>query len=96
MLDKCANPCCMERFLYLGKGRLFRVECNHPAAESSLDATKRERVTPQYFWLCAKCATKFTVAVDRNQVVHVIPCETIVPDGAHELSVIPLNCGEPK
>ncbi|HEX8924346.1 MAG TPA: hypothetical protein VF786_01065 [Terriglobales bacterium] len=74
MLKKCANPQCTASFMHLGQGRLFRVQRKGPKlAESNLDATKERPAVLEHFWLCDKCAGSMTVAVDRKQIVRVIP-----------------------
>ena len=74
MLKKCANPQCTESFTHLGQGRLFRVQRKGPRlVDSNLDATKERPAAMEHFWLCDECAGTMTVAVDRKQVVRVIP-----------------------
>ncbi|HUO61214.1 MAG TPA: hypothetical protein VMU24_11135 [Candidatus Acidoferrales bacterium] len=74
MLKKCANPQCTAMFTHLGRGRLFRVQRNGPKlAESNLEAKKERPALLEYFWLCDQCAGTLTVAVDRKQIVRVIP-----------------------
>ncbi|HVP63266.1 MAG TPA: hypothetical protein VMT82_00130 [candidate division Zixibacteria bacterium] len=77
MLKKCANPQCTASFMHLGQGRLFRVQRKGPKlADSNLDATNERPAVLEHFWLCDKCAGTMTVAVDRKQIVRVIPMRT--------------------
>jgi hypothetical protein len=52
MVERCANPGCTQRFLYLRVGQLYRF---HPAP-----AQEGEH-PPLYFWLCGDCAQQWTL-----------------------------------
>jgi hypothetical protein len=79
MLSKCANPSCTEHLHYFGQGRLFEVHfedaerCEKAGrVPFELELKKRER-TVEHFWLCAKCSTEMTVALDRQNNVLILP-----------------------
>jgi len=72
MISKCANPACLNRFLYLHTGKLFRFE-RHPLGKRELDkqadalaslldasAHKTSRAV-EFFWLCDDCAAVMTL-----------------------------------
>ena len=56
MLSKCLNPTCSAPFRYLRDGRIFHLEIPAPVH----DGLGRRR---EYFWLCGRCCTTFTVVV---------------------------------
>jgi hypothetical protein len=68
MVSKCANPSCSAPFRFLHEGRVFRVE-SHPesAAEDNLSAKKAARRL-EFFWLCERCASLMTLAVEKGGV----------------------------
>lgn len=70
MLSKCANPSCSSQFLYLHRGKLFRMEIdawNGQAQDSSPDfAGKKAPRRLEYFWLCEECAATMTVVIDQG------------------------------
>jgi hypothetical protein len=72
MLSKCANPSCSTQFLYLHRGKLFRVEAearNGMAQEPSLDFSgKKAARRLEYFWLCEECAATMTVIVEQGKL----------------------------
>lgn len=62
MLSKCANPYCSAPFLYLHRGKLFRIERRSPL--SNAEPVAFEKIPPlsiEYFWLCEKCSEHLTV-----------------------------------
>jgi len=63
MVSKCANPSCVERFLYLHKGKLFRLDTGNaaPNGAAKTGASGKSVRKTQYFWLCEDCARKMTV-----------------------------------
>lgn len=81
MLAKCANPACSSRFLYLGEGKLFRIEVpaegepaegGEPSSEPFLVTRKPVRRV-EHYWLCARCAASLTLAYDRKSGVMAVP-----------------------
>lgn len=81
MLAKCANPACSSRFLYLGEGKLFRIEVpaegqppegGEPSGQPYLVTRKPVRRV-EHYWLCARCAASLTLAYDRNAGVIAVP-----------------------
>jgi hypothetical protein len=77
MLSKCANPECPRAFLYLSKGKLFRLRI--PSDESR----EPERMTPinnpssrdrnEFFWLCDSCSERLTVVWKKGIGVRAVP-----------------------
>jgi hypothetical protein len=62
MLSKCANPDCSAPFLYLHRGKLFRIERRTPL--TSTEPVAFEKIPPlsiEYFWLCETCSEQLTV-----------------------------------
>jgi hypothetical protein len=85
MLSKCANPACSAKLLYLGNGKIFRVEreasARYAAQRKPADHTERQFEVvagqdaagrPEYFWLCAECAQQMTLAL-RDQSLVILP-----------------------
>ena len=56
MLSKCSHPTCSAVFRYLSDGRVFQLEIPEPGDHG----TSRRR---EYFWLCGRCCTNFTVVI---------------------------------
>lgn len=69
MLAKCANPECSHVFRYLGTGKLYRHK-----HKNSGNVRRME-----HFWLCADCAPKLTIAIERSGKPIVIPRAFIGP-----------------
>jgi hypothetical protein len=70
MVSKCANPSCSAAFRFLHEGRVFRVETRSEslrAAEDNLSAKKAARHL-EFFWLCERCASLMTLAVEKGGV----------------------------
>ena len=66
MVAKCANPSCNCEFRELSKGRLFLLPPVHSFAESM---SQTMRLIDHCYWLCAECATTYTVSLEQNQPV---------------------------
>jgi ribosomal protein L37AE/L43A len=70
MLSKCANPGCSAAFLYLNRGKLFRVETVSAKVQAESDVTgygeKKSERKAEYFWLCEECSRSLTLAYDRS------------------------------
>ena len=80
MLSKCANPGCSARFLYLNRGKLFRIP--RQAADGSKDNLSDNKKTTQrleYFWLCSDCAGEMTLAFRKGVGVVPVPNRGFVP-----------------
>jgi hypothetical protein len=79
MLSKCANPSCSEAFHYFGQGRLFEVHfedaelCEKAGRVPFELELKKQDKTVEHFWLCPKCSTELTVALDRQNNVLILP-----------------------
>ena len=63
MIDKCANPQCDERLVYLRSGLLYAVD---PHRDSPVQ--KRH-----FFWLCAACSLKYKLQFGHEDDPHVVP-----------------------
>ena len=70
MIDKCANPQCNERLVYLRSGVLYAVDM--------LSASNPQRAT-HFFWLCEPCSIKFTLQFDDQSEPSVVPVFTKNP-----------------
>jgi hypothetical protein len=71
MLSKCANPDCGASFHYLGEGKLYEIRFDKPerqAVEQKKAAGRSER-----FWLCDRCSTQMTLAVDPSSKIVLMP-----------------------
>ncbi len=79
MIDKCANPECGVRFLYLREGKLFVFDDRGDASAYRVgpEATS-EYGRLSYHWLCASCCKTITVAVDHQNRLQLVPvaCST--------------------
>ncbi|HTW32628.1 MAG TPA: hypothetical protein VMD76_13185 [Candidatus Sulfotelmatobacter sp.] len=64
MVSKCANPECLEPFLYLNQGKLFHLKPT-PEIESSSPAPSEQ--LHERFWLCSRCAKRMTLIWDGTQ-----------------------------
>jgi hypothetical protein len=79
MLSKCANPGCSARFLYLNRGKLFRIPRQSDAVcENSSDNKKTTRRL-EYFWLCGECAGELTLAFRKGVGVVPVPNRDFAP-----------------
>jgi len=66
MLAKCSNPSCCALFLYLGEGRLFRLETDPASARG-------DAVRVEYYWLCGGCCCTMTLCLGRDNAVTAVP-----------------------
>jgi hypothetical protein len=78
MLDRCANPQCLRRFLRLGQGRLFLVEAEGASRPSgSRDSgSPYLRIKPrrvERYWLCDQCVEIWTLIHDPQRGISLIP-----------------------
>jgi len=76
VLSKCANPNCIRRFLYLGKGTLFLLEKSsepEPPVDGEASTKMRQQMYRlETFWLCENCSSRLVVRMMRG-TVEVIP-----------------------
>ena len=79
MLSKCANPGCSARFLYLNRGKLFRItrESANACGEDLPDHKKRTQRL-EYFWLCSECAGEMTLAFRKGVGIVPVPSRGFV------------------
>ncbi len=70
MLSKCANPGCAASFRYLHQGKLFRLDAGieEPGRETPKAAHRIE-----FFWLCAECTARMTLAYTKDAGVTLVP-----------------------
>jgi hypothetical protein len=75
MLSKCSNPACSSPFLYLHRGKLFRMETS-AGEERRADFARAEKMPVrrlEYFWLCEECATRMTLSFEKGVGVKTLP-----------------------
>jgi hypothetical protein len=78
MLSKCANPGCSARFLYLNRGKLFRIPRQSDAVcDAGSENKARQRL--EYFWLCSECAGEMTLAFRRGVGIVPVPNRGLAP-----------------
>jgi hypothetical protein len=72
MIDKCANPQCNERLIYLRSGVLYAVE------------TYGSLGTPtgtHFYWICEECSSEYKLRFRDHGNPEVIPIDIpVVPD----------------
>jgi len=78
VVSKCANPGCSATFRYFHVGKLFRLETTAGfERRHSLDddeyVTSKPRRRIMFYWLCENCASKMTLAFDKNTGISVHP-----------------------
>lgn len=70
MLSKCANPDCSESFIYLRKGKLFRLDAAKisvsPTETNGAPDVKKPVRKVEFFWLCDGCSSKMTLIVRKG------------------------------
>ena len=76
MLSKCANPDCGATFHYLGEGKLYeiKVDRDRDPQPFKMSAGRAER-----FWLCDRCSSLMTLAVDASKKVILMPLPEAQP-----------------
>ena len=88
MLSKCANPGCSENFHYFGEGKLFEVHfedadlCVKAGRLPFTHEPKKQEKSVEHFWLCVKCSSSVTVALDRENNVLILPLPKTKPASA--------------
>ncbi len=77
MVSKCANPECSATFLYLHRGKLFRLETfgredrrRHLGDDTGASKPMR-RI--EFYWLCDACVEKVALTFDKNEGIVVRP-----------------------
>jgi hypothetical protein len=74
MLNKCANPSCSTRLVYLREGKIFMMEQPQEAQPAgTLETKKSPPVRVEHFWLCGPCSAEMTLVYDRRAGVRVMP-----------------------
>ena len=77
MVSKCANPECSAPFLYLHRGKLFRIDTEgrqdrrRNMGNENKGGKSLRRI--EFYWLCDECALKMTLAFDKGSGVFVRP-----------------------
>jgi hypothetical protein len=91
MLSQCANKQCGKPFLKLREGKLFVLETELHAkpgeTTSTLDLSPKQRRVER-FWLCAECATLWTLVYDHDGGIALAPLRRPVTGVASAASVI--------
>jgi hypothetical protein len=81
MLSKCANSSCSNPFLYLNKGKLYRMEIDTPLTEGTAAAAdfapKKFARRIEYFWLCDECAPRMTLTFKKGVGIKAMPSELV-------------------
>ena len=81
MLSKCANPDCLNPFLYLHQGKLFRLDTADKDT-SGQDTANRNNASQssqkmaqnlEFFWLCSDCSVKLTLRYRKGAGVVTVP-----------------------
>ena len=82
MLSKCANSCCSNPFLYLTKGKLYRMEVDCGPSEGSSTAAdfapNKSARRIEYFWLCDECAPRMTLTFKKGVGIKATPAERVL------------------
>jgi hypothetical protein len=74
MLSHCANSHCSKPFLRLREGRLFLVETSRTELPGRVEPSQRKRPKRvEHFWLCDQCTLFWTLALDGNQRITLVP-----------------------
>lgn len=76
MISKCANPACSAHFLYLHRGRVFRITRTAdkgPQLQLGGDSDQKKQPPVEFFWLCERCAEILTVRYRKESGVIVQP-----------------------
>ena len=89
MVSKCANPECSAPFLYLHRGKLFRIDTEgrqdrrRNMGNENKSGKSMRRI--EFYWLCDECAVKMTLAFDKVSGVFVrphLPIQAVKPAAA--------------
>jgi hypothetical protein len=68
MVSKCANPACTAPFRFLHQGKVFRVETQPKSSPSLYDSPQKAARQVEFFWLCERCSSLMTLAVEKGGV----------------------------
>lgn len=66
MIDKCANPRCDERLVYLRSGLLYAVETHR--------ASPTQRT--HFFWICESCSSKYKLQFSDGGAPNIVSLDT--------------------
>ncbi len=69
MIDKCANPQCDERLVYLRSGVLYAVDMHRTSAQSAT----------HFFWMCEACSLQYKLHFNDQGVPDTVPVNTPAP-----------------
>jgi len=75
MLQKCANPSCLNPFRRLSEGKLFLVETGSRST-SNPELRRWDDGVPhriEHFWLCSQCAAVLTLAFEKGKGLKTVP-----------------------
>jgi hypothetical protein len=61
MLTKCANPGCVNHFLYMDDGKVFRFETRCASNGDPQFGERKSARRIEFFWLCSNCAGSMTL-----------------------------------
>lgn len=64
MIDKCANPECDERLVYLRSGVLYAVDLHQAANDGG---------ATHYFWMCEPCSSRYKLHFNRLGEPEIVP-----------------------
>src|SRR5579872_2066898 len=78
MLSRCANDQCCKPFLKLRDGKLFLVETERirkpgESVSPPFVRARQQQRSVEHYWLCDDCATRWTLAYDRDRGVVLVP-----------------------
>jgi hypothetical protein len=87
MLSKCANPDCLNPFLYLHQGKLFRLDTadkdtsdqDKADQDAAAQSTQKMAQNLEFFWLCHDCSAKLTLRYRKGAGVVTVPLSENAP-----------------
>jgi hypothetical protein len=79
MLHKCANPSCSVPFRSLREGKLFLAETLPPESSLTLAGSPPVNRRREHFWLCQACSADFTLRLDSQRGMLIVPITEYVP-----------------
>lgn len=69
MVNHCANPACHKSLHYLRDGKVFLFS----KGKNSDSGKSPQRL--EHFWLCGACAKVFTLSMDGNNSIQLLPAK---------------------
>ena len=72
MLSKCANPSCSNEFHYFGEGKVFEIRWETSSGATHSPGKKKSKLI-EHYWLCSRCSSTLTIAMDSARNIQVIP-----------------------